>query len=215
MSKHDLSPAFAAKAAELLGDREWHSYEQVIREMSKLVPPGIAIRRNEVDRQHNYLTRTGRPGTAPKNYRSDEERIRSGARSIVRDYLNKKLVFEKDQPPSYPGAKDPGRQIRMIGTPRPAHPVRDDGDRESASTNTTNRWLSKEVIRLSDEMGRLKDQVAAMRGYLLGTGHLAAVERLDPYDTGGRPPPTADRPEGNHHEDLRHRDPTARGTRLD
>jgi len=72
------------RLSELLGDGQWHDAEPVIRDLSKLVPPGVAVRRNERARRKSKYDRgpekRKRPITA-------EAAVRSGARMVVRAVL--------------------------------------------------------------------------------------------------------------------------------
>lgn len=79
-----------------LADGRWHDYEQLVRTMSGLVPPGQAIRNAEATRVGLIRRRAaarGQPlpaGYEPLRQRraSREELIRAGSRNIVRKALN-------------------------------------------------------------------------------------------------------------------------------
>lgn len=106
------------RAHELLGDGEWHSYEQVARELCRLVPPGKAIRRSENERFHSTGKRYAK-GEYPQErvrYRDTSELIRTGARSYVRDFLHHRNFEVRGAP------RDPDRQIRLIRPPSAAEP---------------------------------------------------------------------------------------------
>ena len=46
----ELTVQIHRRAYELAGDGEWHDFEDLLRELAKMVPPGIAMRRSEYDR---------------------------------------------------------------------------------------------------------------------------------------------------------------------
>ncbi len=78
-----LSPQLA-RAYELLSDGEWHDREVILREIAKVITPGIAVRHTEVVRL------TSGKGVAPaerKKPRSQEFLIASGKRSLARATL--------------------------------------------------------------------------------------------------------------------------------
>gem|GEM_PF-6991697 len=80
-----LHAQLAARATELLGDGLWHPFEQTMRSLIKLVPPGLALRRNERDRLRLHRQRGVNVGGPRVQQRPTEELIFSGARAIVRD----------------------------------------------------------------------------------------------------------------------------------
>lgn len=78
-----LSPQLA-RAYELLSDGEWHDREVILREIVKVITPGIAVRHAEMVRK------TSGKGVAPaerKKPRSQEFLIASGKRSLARQTL--------------------------------------------------------------------------------------------------------------------------------
>lgn len=78
------------RAEEILADGEWHNYGEVIEALMPLVPPGVALRKNESAR------RKGKP-TSPVNrqvQRTETQLIRAGQRSVVTQMLNSGAIFE-------------------------------------------------------------------------------------------------------------------------
>lgn len=61
---------------------EWQPLEPVLQEMMALVAPGKALRRYDAIKARSDAERTG---TGPERPLSDTEKVRSGARRIVRD----------------------------------------------------------------------------------------------------------------------------------
>lgn len=94
------------RAVELLEDGEWHDYDRVLAELAKMVPPGRALRRNEMDRRHASRT-TERKRTEF----TEERRIASGKRAIAKDMLNKEYIEV------YPPGKVKNKRIRMTQVP--------------------------------------------------------------------------------------------------
>lgn len=90
------------RVCELLDDHEWHDYESVVRELGKLIPPGVAIRRNELDRSQQSEGR-------PRHMRTSEERqIQSGKRGITRDAMRSRYFERKSD-----GARVMVRLVRL------------------------------------------------------------------------------------------------------
>lgn len=112
-----LTEQLARRATEILDDGKPHSLEVVIADLSGLVPPGIAHRRNETDRKNS----SGRAGKrhprgevpARAHDKPAANLIRSGARSIVRETLNGSVAFVIED-----GPRDRGKQVRLVGLPR-------------------------------------------------------------------------------------------------
>lgn len=75
-----LTSPWSARARELLADGLWRDEEWLWRQLTPLVPPGLAIRSTEKDRQ-----RQAPPGSSRMKLREDSYLIRMGARSIVRE----------------------------------------------------------------------------------------------------------------------------------
>lgn len=81
-------------ARQLLADGAWHDYEQVMRQLIKVIPPGRAIREAEKLRVVQARKRARYVGNAvpdapPRRRPGDLDRMReTGARSIVRKMLN-------------------------------------------------------------------------------------------------------------------------------
>jgi hypothetical protein len=91
------------RAVELLEGGEWHDFEAVMRELGKLVPPGVAIRRAERTRR----LATGTPER--QRPRPTERQIESGKRQIVRETISRP-DFERD-PLGAP------KRIRLLSVP--------------------------------------------------------------------------------------------------
>jgi hypothetical protein len=74
-----LDALFHRRLHELIGDGQWHDVEPVIRDLTKLVPPGVAIRYNERNRR--------KAGGAGPEQRvrpiAPEDAIRAGARGLI------------------------------------------------------------------------------------------------------------------------------------
>lgn len=75
------------RADALLADGEWHRYEEIRREVAKLVPPGVAVRRTEAMRATTErATRTsGRAGRVTP--RAADYLVHVGRRRIALDAL--------------------------------------------------------------------------------------------------------------------------------
>jgi hypothetical protein len=91
---------------EVLDDREWHNEEEVIREVGKVIPPGQAIRRNE-------LRRANQRGKKEERQRplSEERRITAGRRDFVRDALTASAKYHEVK------VVDGQRWVRATGIP--------------------------------------------------------------------------------------------------
>lgn len=103
------------RAVEILDGGGWHDMEDVIADLSRLVPPGRAIRRNERDR-----AASGGPPTR-HNPLPVEEMIRSGARSIVRELIRK----QRHRAPVY---ETEHGKVRLVGLPRNVTSDRKNGE---------------------------------------------------------------------------------------
>ena len=158
-----LHAQLAARATELLGDGLWHPFEQTMRSLIKLVPPGLALRRNERDRLRLHRQRGVNVGGPRVQQRPTEELIFSGARAIVRDFLHN-TAFETDRMGVPQAGGNYDRQIRMVAKLR------------SSSADTLR--IARERAQLENE--RLRDQVTLLRTYLIGIGEQAAADRLAP-----------------------------------
>lgn len=152
-----LSYELARRADELLGDGEWHNYEATMRALIRLVPPGRAMRQNEHDRIGSGY---GMGPPARKQPRDTGDMITSGARTIVRQFLES-VAFEAT-PPKMP--RDPERQIRQLG-------------RHRALTGDPYR---QQRDRLEVQLETARDQIKALRAYLVEIGHGEAADRLAP-----------------------------------
>jgi hypothetical protein len=101
------------RAVELLEDGKWHDLDKTVRELSRLVPPGRAIRRAEQNRAQAS-------GTPTRTRQLSHERlIASGARSIAREVM-RPPHFEIDPPASTgrPANTDDGRKrVRLVQVP--------------------------------------------------------------------------------------------------
>lgn len=91
------------RARELLADGGWHDYEQVMRELVKVIPPGRAVREADslrvaqVRKRARYAGRTP-PDKPARQRHGDLDRIRTtGARAIIRKMLNG-AEFDIDPP---------------------------------------------------------------------------------------------------------------------
>lgn len=105
------------RAADLLEDGEWHDYEQVIRELAKMVPPGRALRHAEKIRKAAGNGRNKNEDWNPPEQRvrarSREQIIATGARSIARSMIHHKDIEIRHLSDSHKGPK----QIRMLRVP--------------------------------------------------------------------------------------------------
>lgn len=87
------------RARTLLADGAWHDYEWLLRKLMPLVPPGSAAHRTDNSRdyiaQRRTRMRSGPDAPVPerKISISYDEKVRSGARSIVRKELERR-AFE-------------------------------------------------------------------------------------------------------------------------
>lgn len=152
-----LGSRLAIRAHELLRDGQWHSWDRTVAELIKLVPPGIAIRRNE--RERVFSSRKNKGEVTPRvRPRSPDQLIHSGARAIVRDHLNTRRLYE-----SQGIGRD--RQVRMRNLPRAV---------EHANTELAR------ISQLSYDVMVLRDQVRALSKYLIEIGHGEAVQRIAP-----------------------------------
>lgn len=82
-----LSP-WTAKAAELLADGEWRDREWLIRQLTPLVPPGMAMRQAEKAR----VNASSKPGRTPPPERlvprSVEFQVQTGRRAKIVNMLS-------------------------------------------------------------------------------------------------------------------------------
>jgi hypothetical protein len=83
-------------ALAVLADGDWHAREHVLRAGMAAVPPGVAFRDGEKDRNRVNRRMSG-PGARTRG--TDETSIQVGARSIVRDCINSLLVSKHGNPP--------------------------------------------------------------------------------------------------------------------
>ena len=96
---------WALRATEILADGEWHDGLTIMREMSKLIPPGIAVRRAERNRE--YLSARRHDGPEERIVqRSQSELIRFGKRSIVTSYIVERRRFGSWEIDPWPIPKD-------------------------------------------------------------------------------------------------------------
>jgi hypothetical protein len=102
------------RVTELLGDGQWHNYEATVRELGKLIPPGIAVRKVEKERLgEGTKQRGGTPAPAKRKHALPiEKQVENGRRSLVRVFLKHKR-FQTDQP-GHTGHRIPDRKIRMV-----------------------------------------------------------------------------------------------------
>lgn len=124
-----LSSQMAYRALELLGDRQWHNTDDVLRELAKLVPPGRAMRRTEQERRNASSKPSNRAQAKVIGERQRplpiDRQIASGARRICYDFLHSSKAFE------HRGVKrqgnvtmSPDRQVRLVGVLRQTLPGR-------------------------------------------------------------------------------------------
>jgi hypothetical protein len=166
-----LHRQLAQRAYELLGDGKWHDYEKTLRELAKLVPPGVALRKNEMRRAQSEVQRRRkglgvRTGAKTGPVFTVEQQMESGRREIVRTYLGNDF-FEVDEhglvgrnyssPPLQ-------RNIRMLYPPR--------------AIKTNAAIMRTEMLQAENEV--LRDQVKALRGYLVALGYEATAHELAP-----------------------------------
>lgn len=90
-----LKPWTAAVLA-ILEDGGWHAREHVIVESMKAVPPGVAFRDAEKERNRSQRRPNG-PGPRVKG--TDETSISAGARNMVRDCIANLLTAKHGNPP--------------------------------------------------------------------------------------------------------------------
>lgn len=92
----DLRSALNRRAYETMVDGRLHSFDELLADLGRLVPPGVAIRRNERNINLNRQTRgsdiTG-PSTRPT---TTDARIASGRRSFVRELLTGSVSFVQE-----------------------------------------------------------------------------------------------------------------------
>ena len=146
-----VSNLLAVRAAQILADRAWHNYEEVVRELMRVVPPGPAVRRAERNRAGMIYSRGGARSRAPESRalpRSTEELIAFGARDFVVEFLNSSTAWQVE---AHPGGgrganRDPRRRVRMVRLPRgaQAHPDRARAD----ELEVANGHLAATVDRL-------------------------------------------------------------------
>jgi hypothetical protein len=111
------------RAVELLGDGQWRDFETVVAELSKLVPPGQAVRKSEKIRR----AAKGAPEQRKKT-RDAERLIASGARTFAREALRESNGFEQRVDPF-----DGARLVRMRKMPkRVAYALRVEGNTTAA-----------------------------------------------------------------------------------
>lgn len=106
-----------ARVDSTLSDGEWHDYERLVREVGKLIPPGIAMRAQKQARRAQKLQRDGWSAPARRVQAIDTDRaVESGRRTIVRVML-KNPRFEFDRPAGLkPGL--PPRHVRLVDPAR-------------------------------------------------------------------------------------------------
>lgn len=103
------------RLAEILADGQWHRLDEVEEQLLPLVPPGPAIRRNERDRIKHWRKDDPKRRTKRVMDLSEEDQIRGGAKSIIRDLLRMKCI--EKSPWEGPSATRT-RYIRMVRPPR-------------------------------------------------------------------------------------------------
>ncbi len=158
------------KANAMLGDGEWHDYEAVLEALIKLIPPGVAIRRNEMERRAVKRAPAQRARPLPV-----ADQIRVGARRMVIQFLNNNN-FEYDRP-SVPG--------RASGQPRGAlHPANKGRRIRLVKPFGVGGKYAEPLLVARDqalhENLMLRGQLKLLRDYLVEIGHGAAADRLAP-----------------------------------
>lgn len=82
-------------AAELLADGEWHNYSEIVRKASKVVPPGVAMRKIETIRLASARKHKGYSNPSQRKImRSDTRLIEYGALAVARQVLSGSVLFE-------------------------------------------------------------------------------------------------------------------------
>lgn len=168
-----VSPHFtqmSERAVELMGDGKWHDYETIIRELAKLVPPGVALRRSEQLRQSARPSTDGaahdpnwKPPPARIRPRSTEDQISTGARVIARLFLGA-VGFETNRP-GVSGIKVAGQPVRKIRMVRP--PRRAGGD-----------WMRRERDQARADLMELQERCVKIAELLTSLGYTAEAEEL-------------------------------------
>lgn len=153
-------------AYKLLKDGQWHPREPIVKELMKLVPPGIGTRRAERMRSD-----AGRGPAKRLVNRTPGEIVQIGARDVVREFLSNRITFEYDK--TYkPGARPAGfvddRQIRMLVPPRAVRGLGIPGGPKAR------------VNLLEYEVEHLRDQVALLRAELIGLGKEDRANEIAP-----------------------------------
>lgn len=165
-----LAADLAIRAVELLGDGEWHSYPEVMREMAKRIPPGVAMRRAESLRARKRRSTDPAAPAERVKARSTEALIKSGSQDYVKNVLQNRRLYEIK--PNYgAGAPRAGwiddRKIRMIELPKWAKAQ-------------YRRPTVAEYRQQAEDIERLRDQVANLRIYLIGLGHEKRANEIAP-----------------------------------
>lgn len=102
-----LNEVLHRRAVELLEGKGWVDLEPVLRELIKLVPPGIAMRKTEDDRVRNV----GSPKPRVR-YQDTEDLVRTGARAYIRSTVLKVEAYEMRW------LNDRLQQIQLVYLPR-------------------------------------------------------------------------------------------------
>lgn len=140
------------RAAELLIDGKWHDRELVYREVGKLVPPGIAmrkmvsIRRDSNTRTETKRQRLGISHDPTKSHRTPggiEDSLRSGSRAVVRDTLYTTAYETR------------GNQIRLVALPRVVRGDRHRGEVLLPVLNTLADTFNTQALPRAAELVRL------------------------------------------------------------
>ncbi len=140
-----LSPQLE-RAYELLSDGEWHDREVILREIAKVITPGIAVRHAEVVR------RTSGKGVAPaerKKPRSQEFLIASGKRSLARSALRGSRIEHR--------TTEDGRVEIRDGSANPQPPT----DDQPVSFRKISAHLRRAFEMLADGRWRPREDVLA------------------------------------------------------
>lgn len=172
-----LSWALATRANELLGDGQWHNHEKVVLELSRVVPPGRAVREAEAGR--NRPKSDGRVAPPERKGRNldAESQVKIGARAIVREFLRNGVAYEVS---GGEGAgtrgHDPAKKVRQVRMPAVLH-----GDPQRLQIDQLKyerEMLRERTAELEQRNSELTDQVDRFMAYLKDNDHADAAERL-------------------------------------
>lgn len=138
------------RAYELLSDGEWHDREKILFEISKRIPPGVAMRHAELVRQTSG--KTPAPPERVKK-RSTEFLIASGKRSLARSALRGSRIEHR---------RDDDGKVWVRDTqapPKPAPPT--EPPAKPVSVRELSPHLQRAYELLADGEWRPREQVVA------------------------------------------------------